>query len=156
MNTWFRIAAAIVIFASGWMVNGWRLNAGMEMERTSFAQAQRDAKDSALKESEENRHRERQWQDKVKGQQDALVALYNASDRALRSLIAERDRLRNDINQFAAGPSDPAADSIAACRADAATLGDVLADALQREEDVTAAAETHAASTRSLLNSWPK
>ena len=154
--TWLRIAMAAAIFGAGWMLNGWRLNADIERERTVFATTQRDAKDAALKESEENRHRERQWQDKVKGQQDALVSLYNATDAAMRGLIADRDRLRNDIGQFAAGAGGAGQDSLAACRADAATLGDVLADALRREEDATAAAETHAASTRSLLNAWPK
>lgn len=156
MKAWFLIPASIAIFVMGWMVNGWRLNADMESERTKFAQAQRDAKDKALQASEKFRKQERDWQDKVKGQQDALVSLYSATDRAMRSLIADRDRLRNDINRFAAGPTDTAEDSLASCRADAATIGDVLADALQREEDLTAAAETHAASTRSLLNAWPK
>lgn len=157
MNPWiFRIGAAAAIFAAGWMVNGWRLNSTLERERTTFSRAQRDAEKTANLAEQNYRRQEREWQDKVKGQQDALIALYNASDRALRSLIAERDRLRHDIANFAAGPGDPAQDSIAACRADAATLGDVLADALQREEDATAAAETHAASTRALLESWPR
>ena len=153
---WLRIALAAAVFAAGWAVNGWRLGADIARERTVFATAQRDAKAAALKESEENRHRERQWQDKVKGQQDALVSLYNATDAAMRGLIADRDRLRHGINQFAAGAGGAGQDSVSACRADAAALGDVLADALRREEDATGAAETHAASTRSLLNAWPK
>lgn len=154
--TYAKIISAVLIFAAGWMVNGWRLNSDFEQERTIFVQAQRDAEKQARLASENYRRIEQEWQQKLKGAQDALISQYNASADVIRGLTADRDRLRRDIASFAAGPSDTTKDTITACRRDAATLGDVLADALQREEDVTAAAEQHAASTRALLAAWPE
>jgi uncharacterized protein (DUF1501 family) len=151
-----RIVIALALVAAGWTLNGWKLGSELEQERTTHAKAQRDSEAAAKLASENYRLKEGEWQQKVKGSQDALIAQYQASSRVILGLTADRDRLRRDIAGFAAGPRDAATDTITSCRRDAATLGDVLADALQREEDVTAAAEQHAASTRALLAAWPE
>lgn len=151
-----RIVLAAVLMATGWTLNGWRLGSVLEKERTVHAQVQRDAESAARLANENYRRQEADWRQKVEGSQHALIAQYQASAAVILGLTADRDRLRRDIAGFAAGPTDAATDTVTACRRDAATLGDVLADALQREEDVTAAAEQHAASTRGLLDAWPR
>jgi hypothetical protein len=92
----------------------------------------------------------------------AMEALRAQADERLRSeriaadLRGELDRVRGDIVTFAAGRGSPAADSIAACRADAATLGELLEGALRADAAHARAAEEHATDVRALLGAWPK
>ena len=88
---------------------------------------------------------------------EAQRELDESKQRGALQLAAERarsQRLSRDIASFAAG-GGPTGDSIAACRADAATLGELLDESLRAEEDLVAAAEGHADDVRALLRAWP-
>ena len=63
---------------------------------------------------------------------------------------AERAGLRGAIAAAASPGGGPGGDSLAACRERAATLGDLLAEGVQLQAELAAAAEDHAADVRSL------
>lgn len=73
--------------------------------------------------------------------------------RTAAGLRAERDRLRQQIADYAAGP---AADSVAACRDRADTLGRLLDQALRSSADRASDAEARASEVRALLDAWPR
>lgn len=150
------IAAAIFTmgFSSGWAINGWRLGNEMQTLKAQHEQAVSKAALEALSASEAYRREEQRLNSKVKESEDALRKTVDDNARIAAGLLADRNRLRKSIANYAAG-SDAAADTVAACRRDAATLGDVLGDSLQREEEFAGAAETHGASIRALLAAWP-
>lgn len=75
--------------------------------------------------------------------------------RIAADLRGELDRLHGDIAAFAAGEHEAAADSLAACRDRAATIGHLLERALRSDARHTGAAEDHATDVRGLLATWP-
>lgn len=149
------VALSAASFSGGWAVNGWRLGSEIQGLKTQHAQAVADANKLSLAASETYRRTEQEWGKQRTEAQNALRSEVDKNKRVAGEFAAYSLRQRTAISDFAAG-GGPAHDTVAACRADAATLGDVLADALHREEDATAAAETHAASTRALLAAWPR
>lgn len=152
------LAIAAVIFtlgfSSGWAINGWRLGNQLQTLKAEHNQAVAKAALEALTTSEAYRREEKRLVNKVKESEDALRKTIDSNTLIAASLLADRNRLRKSIANYAAG-SDAAADTVATCRKEASTLGDVLGDALQREEGFAEAAETHSASTRALLAAWP-
>ena len=69
--------------------------------------------------------------------------------------LADNDRRVHDRIATLAAARDAAADTVAACRADAATLGDLLARYRAAGRRAAVAAERHAAEVATLLASWP-
>ena len=121
-------------------------------------QAVADHNAAAMSASEAYRRLEQEAQAKVKGAQDALDKERAASSRIaadLRRTRTERDGLRDQISAYAAGGGDASADSVAAARERAATLGSLLDESMRVQEDLAVEAESLAASVRALRNAWP-
>jgi septal ring factor EnvC (AmiA/AmiB activator) len=91
---------------------------------------------------------------KDKAEQD-LQAERESNDKKLATLATGYSRLRNDLAAFARGPG-PDKDSLAACRSEAGTIGDVLARALQAHGVCSNNAEAEAGNARLLLGAWPR
>lgn len=156
----FALPLAIVAALGFAAAAGWQ-TVRLVSEQRDRAREQRDysveraqAAAKALIASEGYRLEERRMERIAREAEHAGKLESDRSARIAAGLRAERDGLRNDIAEFAAGRR-AAEDTLAACRRDAAELGALLADALRREEDATRAAETHAGSTRTLLEAWP-
>ena len=121
-------------------------------------QAVADHNAAAMSASEAYRRLEQEAQAKVKGAQDALDKERAASSRIaadLRRTRTERDGLRDQISAYAAGGGDASADSVAAARERAATLGGLLDESMRVQEDFAVEAESLAASVRALRDAWP-
>lgn len=106
----------------------------------------------------EARDRQRE-QDNAKRTEDAEAK--HAQEIAIRdariaALLADRNRLRNEIAAYASGPADPAADTLAAARERAEALGVLLGQADERAERDARELETLNAEKRLLLEAWPK
>lgn len=142
-------------FVAGAYVNGSRWEAKLLTCEANHEKAVAKSIKEALEQAEAFRLQEGVWRKQIEEVQNVLVAETAKNTRTIVALAADRDILRRSITNFATN-SKSATDSIAACRGDAATLGALLGDTLQREEGFAAAAETHGASTRSLLAAWPK
>lgn len=149
----FGLPLAIVAALGFAAAAGWQ-TVRLAAVRATLAEERQAAADAARIASEGNRLEEKRLARIVKEKEDAGRQEIARTNRIAAGLRAERDGLRGDIAEFAAGRR-AADDSAAACRRDAATLGELLADALRREEDATRAAETHAGSARTLLGAWP-
>lgn len=111
----------------------------------------------ALKASEAARAKESELQAKLKGAQDALDKERATSTRIaadLRLTRTERDGLRDQIGAFAGG-SGVSEDTISAARDRAATLGRLLDESLQLQEELAGDAEALAADVRALRQAWP-
>lgn len=158
---WLYVGGAVIaLLGAGLIAQTIRLAASESREsdlKAVASQVRADSEASARDASEKYRKLE---QLRNADKEEAQRALIESGRRGAQSLAAERarsQRLSRDIAAFAAGASRPAAeDSVAACRADASILGDVLAGTLRTEEDLTAAAEGHADSVRALLKAWPR
>ena len=111
----------------------------------------------ALKASEAARAKESELQAKLKGAQDALEKERATSTRIaadLRRTRTERDGLRDQIGAFAGG-GGVSEDTISAARDRAATLGRLLDESLQLQEELAGDAEALASEVRALRQSWP-
>jgi hypothetical protein len=152
--------AVIVLLGSGLVTQTLRLAAS----QTEVARLDKKAADVRAASQEIARVASEKYraleQRRTEEKEQAERELIASERRGAQSLAAERarsQRLSRDIAAFAAGASRPAAaDSVPACRADAATLGNLLEGALRAEEDLAAAAEGHADSVRALLAAWPR
>lgn len=140
--------------ATGWKLNGWRLESQIQTLKTEHAQAVADSEKLATAASETYRREEQRLNSKVKDAENVLSKATASNSRIADGLRADNGRLRRSISDFASGGS-PANDTLATCRSDAETLGDVLGDTLQREEVATGAAEANADTARALFNAWP-
>lgn len=76
--------------------------------------------------------------------------------RVVADLAGERDRLRSDIEAYAAGRGPRPGDPPAACDQRAANLGAALDDALRSHEACTSAAVDLATDVRALQQAWPR
>lgn len=130
------------------------LRAELATEKAERAIDARNAAHQALVMAETYRAEEQRLARVVKEKEDAGKTELARSNRIAAGLRADLDGLRGDIATFAAGRR-AADNSVAACRRDAGTLGELLADALRREEDATRAAESNATAARTLHGSWP-
>ena len=91
----------------------------------------------------------------AKAHLDRQVALLS-SVRADRDAVAtDRDGLRARLSDVARGPTDPANDSLAACRDRAEGYGEVLGRALRADQECRIEAENLAIGIRTLQTAWP-
>lgn len=112
---------------------------------------------AAIKASEENRRKESELAAKVKGAEDALAKERTAASKIaadLRRARTERDGLRDQIGAFAGG-GGVSEDTLSAARDRAATLGRLLDESLQLQEELAGDAEALASEVRALRQSWP-
>lgn len=114
----------------------------------------------SLQAERDHRAKESELQSRVDDSKRKYDDLQSKHAPALASLAATRadnSKLRNQIDNFTSGAYRPAnEDSLAACRADAATAGRVLGEALQASGENAAANEVLGDSVRTLLEAWPK
>lgn len=104
---------------------------------------------AALAQSERHRLREAELARATQEIEHARQADQARHRAALAAVVADRDRLRNELASFAAG-GGAAEDSLAACHGRAATLGELVADALQAQAECAAAGEAVGADLRAL------
>lgn len=122
----------------------WELSEAKELAESRAATVAALMDNIALKEQwEQQREQAEQIQQQERAKNQVLVS----------SLSAGIGGLRSDITAYAAGPK--ADDSLAACRADAAALGQLLERALRVALRSTGGAEAHAADLRAVLAAWP-
>lgn len=76
------------------------------------------------------------------------------NERRIADAVATDRLVRDELAAFARGAGADQ-DSVAACRSDASTLGNVLGEALSAHRVCTASAEDEAANARALLEAWP-
>gem|GEM_PF-6212188 len=139
------IAALALACAVLWL----KLDAALDREA-----AEREAKLAvALAHAENARRIETGWQQKVTEAQHGREADRARHARIERALRADRDRLRDDVAAYAAGPAD---DSVAACRGRAETLGALLGDAVRTAAAAVEGAEQCSADLRAVLAGWPR
>lgn len=151
-------AVLLVLVAAGWAVVSYgnsREAAGraavqaqwqaerLLLERTAAAATQ------AARDTEEKLAAQRQEADRARQTERA------AAHRAAADLRADRDRLRDAIDAYAAGGGLAAQDTGPACRERAAQLGRALDEALHAHGECTAQAVDLATDVRSLLAAWP-
>jgi hypothetical protein len=80
----------------------------------------------------------------------------DARNRAVAAALrADRDRLRDDLTAFVAGPGEAGGDSVAACVGRSSALGVALDEALRAEEEATGAAESCLAAAHG-LHRWAR
>ena len=145
---------SVALIATGlW---GMHQKAKREAVTLEFAEYRAVANEAAAQASEAYRRLEQALSAKVKEAQDALDKERKAHARIaadLQRTRTERDGLRDQIGAYAA--ADPAADSVAACRQRAATLGEQLVAGLSVQEELAGRAETCASDLRAVLGAWP-
>ena len=140
------ILAAVVAFAGGWKVQGWRL--GEQIAQIKAAQL--EAVNTAAREARAQESK------RFQGVQDAQAAAQTRAQAARRDADAARselDRLRNDI---AATRGGVPGESTAACAQRADAAADVLGQCAAAYSDLAAVADRHASDARTLIESWPK
>ena len=105
---------------------------------------------------EKFRTTERKWLDAVQEGQHAIDQAKKEFIQAKATLTAaaaaDLASLRKRLAGSGQAPSSPATPS----SGDAATCGDLLAEALQVAGECTAGAESHLGTARALLGAWPK
>jgi hypothetical protein len=84
-----------------------------------------------------------------------IQAQRQRTERRVADAVATDRLVRDTVAAVASGP-DPRDDSIAACRSDARSLGDVLDRVLPGYAVCTGAAEREADGARGLLAAWPR
>ena len=140
------ILAAVVAFAGGWKVQGWRL--GEQIAQIKAAQL--EAVNTAAREARAQESK------RFQGVQDAQAAAQTRAQAARRDADAARselDRLRNDI---AATRGGVPGESTAACAQRADAAADVLGQCAAAYSDLAAVADRHASDARTLIEAWPK
>jgi len=119
-----------------------------------FSDAMKESAEKAAEESEAYRAKEQALRASVATAQQEYNQKKAQDEAVFSTLRHDLDGLRNQINDYAAGGSaatnPPTADSERA-----ATLGVLLAEALQSDAECARSAEDHANGIRSLLAAWP-
>ena len=95
---------------------------------------------------------EQAWQSQQLKQREKTNELLTARDTAYADLSRTTDRLRIAAANYGNGLS---ADTIAACRARAATLADVFGECTEALRDMAAAADGQYIDKMNCINSWP-
>ncbi len=111
---------------------------------------------TALKAQTEYRALEAQMQALKEQAQHEYNAAQTRNATALAAARAGADRLRNQLAAYASGAGEASGDSLAASNQRAATLGRLLAEALQAGAERAADAEDSADAVRALLAAWPR
>lgn len=98
---------------------------------------------------------EEQWRIARQGADHERERERAANAARVAAVAADRDRLRDELARAAAGGVTEAADSVAACRDRAATLGGILGSALRASERCAGEAEDLAGELRRVRAAWP-
>ena len=140
------ILAAVVAFAGGWKVQGWRL--GEQIAQIKAAQL--EAVNTAAREARAQESK------RFQGVQDAQAAAQTRAVAARRDADAARselDRLRGTLSIARGGVPG---ESAAACAQRADAAGDVLGQCAAAYSELAAIADRHASDARTLIEAWPK
>ena len=154
-----RAGAVVAVLLAAW----WALDTygdGREADGRAAVQAEWDAQvayqqAAVIKAEAARRDTEQRLLQQQQEAQHARETDRAAARRAAADLRADRDRLRDAIDAYAAGGGLAAPDSVAACRERAAQLGRAVDEALQAHGECTAQAVDLAADVRALLAAWP-
>jgi len=140
------ILAALIAFAGGWKVQGWRL--GEQINQIKAAQL--EAVSTAVREARA------QESARFKGVQDAQAAAQTRAQVARRDADrarSELDRLRDELASTRGGVPG---ESTAACAVRADAGADVLAQCAAAYLSMAGIADRHANDARTLIEAWPK
>lgn len=149
---------ALAFFAAAG-VQSWRLDAEKARHARTVAQYQTELIErqrAAIEAAEAFRTQEQDWQRRKAAAEATYAQALADRDRTIRELRRTADELRNVAARYAAGGGQPADDSVDACRARAATLAELFAEADAEAGELAAAADRHAAEVAALLGSWPR
>ena len=142
------IAAAVsflIGLSSGWIANGWRLNAKIDRMMAEASQALAEAGKNAMLESARLQ----------KLKDDALNEANRAAQKnalAASAARTELDRLRRQL----ANSATLANATCSSTRNHAATLSAVFGECASRLSEVAKDADGHALDSRTLQQSWPR
>ena len=139
-------AALVLAFATGWVVQGWRMGAEYAALEMRYATRLSQARENALK---EYARLEKVRDDAIR--EAEIEAEKNAAAAAAATRAA--DRLRGDIASLRASI---AAAPRATVDQYAATASELLAECGKELADVAAKADGHAADVRLMLAAWPR
>lgn len=117
---------------------------------------QADARQAVAAEAQRVQALQEQWRLARQGADHERERERAANAARLAAAAADRDRLRDELAAAAAGGVTEAADSVAACRDRAATLGGLLGSALRASEQCAGEAEDVAAELRRVRAAWPR
>lgn len=146
MNFYIIGAVAFAAFFSGWMVNGWRLDAEISKIHEENATATAAATTAAMQETE-----------RLQRIKDA--ALKEAAKRARENAAAasaartERDGLQSQLAAATTALSNSTCD---ASREYGTTVSNLFQQCTGRLTDVAEKADGHATDARTLSDAWPK
>jgi Tfp pilus assembly protein FimV len=152
---WLGVAlAGALVFGGVQTVRLSGAKADTEKVRAQFAEHKATAEKTAREASDRYRQLERNYHERREEIQHERAKEQQAQQVAMDRLRADRNRLRNDIADYARGRG-AAEDSVAACHRRAATLGELLEESLRVQEELAGAAESHSADVRALLK-WAR
>lgn len=143
-----------VVFSAGWWVNGNRWEARHNKAAAAWAQEQEAQADARLHVIAHYRKIEQDLRARIDAAQRNHADEIRVRDARIAALSRAADRLRDTAASRASGPAS--GDSIAACRADAAALRDVLGEIDAEAGRLAETAERHAGEVRLLLEAWPR
>jgi hypothetical protein len=139
------LTAALIAGASGWVANGWRLNAQIDKMVAEHEAASAAANKAAL---ERYAALEQQKQEALN--EANRIAQRNAA--AAASARADADRLRNQI----ASADRVSTATVASLRNYTITLQTVFGECVAEVERLAATADGHALDSRTLNGAWPR
>lgn len=140
------ILAALIAFAGGWKVQGWRM--GEQINQIKAAQL--EAVNTATREARA------QESARFKGVQDAQAAAQTRAQVARRDADRARgelDRMRDTLSATRGGVPG---ESVAACAVRADTAGQLLGACAAEAQELARIADAHANDARTLIEAWPK
>ena len=140
------ILAALIAFAGGWKVQGWRM--GEQINQIKAAQL--EAVNTATREARA------QESARFKGVQDAQAAAQTRAQVARRDADRARgelDRMRDTLSATRGGVPG---ESPGACTVRADTAGQLLGACAAEAQELARIADAHANDARTLIEAWPK
>lgn len=143
------IAAAVALlgaFATGWVIQGWRMQSAMNQKELAHAQQLQAQHAQALTDYKAMEDRKN----------DAIKNAQAAADKnrtAAAAAAADLERLRGDLARV---PARIESASRTAVDQYAATASELLAECGRELADVAAKADGHAADVRLMLAAWPR
>lgn len=132
------------------------LTATLAAERAERATERANAATQALAESTAYRALETKMQAQTEKAAHVYQSAITRNAHLLNAARADSERLRDQLAAYAANSGGTAPDTVATASERAATLGQLLADALRSDAARTADAEANADAVRALLAAWPK
>lgn len=140
------LAAAVLGLATGWKVNGWRLQSQIDGMVAKHTEALANANADALAKYAAMERRKQEALD-----ESNKLAQRNAA--AARAAGLERDRLRDQVAAATARLSTSTCPSV---RDYSATLSFVLGECAAEIEGLAKTTDGHALDVRTLINAWPR